>query len=162
MVNFNFNNAEYAKYVWKLCVLQHTFYMKYEQNGTFKSPEDISRNLFVNSVEVSIYRNTLVVPRHTSLICFVTTRKSRYHCIIDKCEYSIFNAMFLNLQDYVSSETADSALSKQLGSSVSLNANTQSTSCLDLSVVPEANRARYIKFLNDKKSEMIFLHNFTF
>lgn len=55
MVNFNFSNAEYAKYVWKLCVLQHTFYMKYEQNGQFKSPDDIGRNIFINTVEVNLY-----------------------------------------------------------------------------------------------------------
>jgi tyrosine-protein phosphatase non-receptor type 14/21 len=45
-VGFTLTDAETGRYVWKLCVLQHTFFMKYEQNQTH--PISSQMNLFSN------------------------------------------------------------------------------------------------------------------
>lgn len=39
-VGFTLTDADTGRYFWKLCVLQHTFYMKYEQNQ--KHPPELA------------------------------------------------------------------------------------------------------------------------
>lgn len=49
-VQFEFPDPESAKYVWKLCVLQHTFYMQKEQiaENSAKSPLEKNMNNLQN------------------------------------------------------------------------------------------------------------------
>ncbi|KAL0275461.1 UNVERIFIED_CONTAM: hypothetical protein PYX00_003298 [Menopon gallinae] len=73
-VQFEFADPELAKYVWKLCVLQHTFYMQNEQNSdnlsnktipekrvnTLRSAGDFSvNNLFTQTGESRMVRDSL-------------------------------------------------------------------------------------------------------
>lgn len=48
-VGFTLGDADTGRYFWKLCVLQHTFYMKYEQNQ--KHTPEGNLNLFANAPE---------------------------------------------------------------------------------------------------------------
>lgn len=49
-VGFTLPDADTGRYFWKLCVLQHTFFMKYEQNQVHPSVEH-NMNLFANVPE---------------------------------------------------------------------------------------------------------------
>lgn len=51
-VQLEFNDPDSAKYVWKLCVLQHTFYMQFVQNAETSS----NRSVPVSS-NINIIRN---------------------------------------------------------------------------------------------------------
>lgn len=60
-VSFTFPDAESGRYFWKLCVLQHTFYMKFEKNQT----DVCEPNLFQNvPEEVNDSREDLIDERN--------------------------------------------------------------------------------------------------
>lgn len=63
-VSFTFPDAETGRYFWKLCVLQHTFYMKYEKNQTNSSQANLFQNI---SDEVHDSREDLVEDRYNNL-----------------------------------------------------------------------------------------------
>lgn len=75
-VSFTLPDADTGRYFWKLCVLQHTFFMKYEQNQVHPSveqnlnlfqnvPEDLNEsrdNLFVEQSSSNIYASDSHIP----------------------------------------------------------------------------------------------------
>lgn len=64
-VGFTLPDADTGRYFWKLCVLQHTFFMKYEQNQVHPSVEP-NLNLFQNVPEdLNESRDNLFIEQST-------------------------------------------------------------------------------------------------
>lgn len=156
-VGFSLPDADTGRYFWKLCVLQHTFFMKFEQNqinpnveqnfNLFQNvPEDLNEsrdNLFVEPSNIyasDSHISQSLMWNHSS------SQPHQYH------HQQAESAVSSNMSLAASHQQLRNGISEQnwtpvpsdyshrnsnwalIGSNTSLNNNrTQSTSCLDLS-----------------------------
>lgn len=152
-VGFTLQDADTGRYFWKLCVLQHTFFMKFEQNqehtngeqhvNLFQNvPEDLNEsrdNLFEQSniyasdshIPASLMWNQShqqLHPHHTESI--VSSNMSLHAA----SQQQMRNAYEQGCTPVPNEFTHRNSNWQLVGSNQSLNnGRTQSTSCLDLS-----------------------------
>lgn len=139
-VGFTLSDADTGRYFWKLCVLQHTFYMKFEQNQ--KHTPEGNLNLFANVPEEPYdSRDNLNLYASDSHIssggATITSWKndsavsSNVSLAASQQQLRAINQNWSNVNQHNSNWglTADAGN----GSNASLNNRAQSSSCLDLS-----------------------------
>lgn len=142
-VGFNLCDTETGRYFWKLCVLQHTFYIQYEKNqnhspaeGNFNLfqnlPDDLTEskdNLFVepsnlyasdSHISTGNWQTDSVVSSNMSLAQSQQQMKPPYN----------HNWVTPTMPDNFTGRNSNWGL---VGSNASLNNRAQSSSCLDLS-----------------------------
>lgn len=152
-------DADTGRYFWKLCVLQHTFFMKYEQNQVHPSveqnlnlfqnvPEDLNEsrdNLFVGQSTNNIYASDSHIP--ASLMWNqpnqMPSNQQRAESIVSSNMSLAASQQLLRTGGYNDQNCTPTPNDLQahrnsnwqlVGSNTSLNnGRTQSTSCLDLS-----------------------------
>lgn len=147
-VGFTLQDAESGRYIWKLCVNQHTFFMNYEQNhasqvnlNLFQNvPENLndSREDLLSSDDKLYYSNShLALPNSTTNLS-MTNNSNKW---ITSSE-SLLNTNQMDSRTSLQTSTIDVNLpvnpilgSNQwnaIGSNASLINRAQSSSCLDL------------------------------
>lgn len=154
-VGFNLQDADTGRYFWKLCVLQHTFFMKYEQNQVHPNteqnlnlfqhvPEDLNEsrdNLFVEQSS-NIYASDSHIPNS-----LVRNQSHQPHQMQQTESIVSSNMSLATNQQQIRSGYSEQICTPVpsdfshrnsnwalVGSTTSLNnGRTQSTSCLDLS-----------------------------
>lgn len=148
-VGFTLPDADTGRYFWKLCVLQHTFFMKYEQNQVYPSveqnlnlfhnvPEDLNEsrdNLFVEQSSSNIYASDSHIP---TSVMWNQPNQTRHNNQMAESVVSSNMSLAAASQQLLRSGYNDMAHRNSnwqlIGSNTSLNnGRTQSTSCLDLS-----------------------------
>lgn len=140
-VGFTLDAAETGRYVWKLCVNQHTFFMNYEQNhasqvnlSLFQNiPENFndSREDLLSSDDKLYYSSNshLAIPANSSTNLHVTNNPNKWVTSSESRTSLQTSAIDVNLP---TSLIAGSNQWNPVGSNVSLINRAQSSSCLDL------------------------------
>lgn len=127
-VGFTLNDAETGRYVWKLCVLQHTFFMAHEQQQTT-----------VSQVNLSLFQN---IPENFNesredLLSEDKVWHSDTHISVPSINNSQQNWV-TSSESLVNVSNLQSRTSLQTSSALDVNApinRVQSSSCLDLSKI---------------------------
>lgn len=142
-VGFNLCDTETGRYFWKLCVLQHTFYIKYEKNQNHSSPE-VNFNLFQNLPnDLTESKDNLFVEQpnlyasdsHISAGNWQTDSVVSSNMSLAQSQQQMkppYNQNWVTpmMPDNFTSHNSNWGL---VGSNASLNNRAQSSSCLDLS-----------------------------
>lgn len=151
-VGFTLRDADTGRYVWRLCVLQHMFFMKHEcgqTNGNNGNPVEVSQQthqIFANGPDLSASHDDLISDMNSSWNVSTTTGKSwtpsdhnnmgHYSNLQSRNSLQTSAANLSQVQsDYVNGNVGSNwgIQHPGVGSSVSLINRTQSSSCLDLS-----------------------------
>lgn len=149
-VDFTLRDAETGRYFWKLCVLQHTFFMKFEKNQVYPTaehnvnlfqnvPEDLNEsrdNLFIE--QSSMYpsdshissTSTLWPPQQQLQHQVESVVSSNMSLAASQQQLRTVEQNWGAMQGDYNNRNSSWAL---IGSNTSLNNRAQSSSCLDLS-----------------------------
>lgn len=145
-VGFSLPDAETGRYFWKLCVLQHTFFMKYEQNQIHSSHVNLS--LFQNIPEnLNDSRDNLLIDQQGNNWRASDQQISNSNWTNSESSVLASNLTLASLQqsNQTGLESSWSTVPVEYsnrnsnwglapaGSNASLNNRAQSSSCLDLS-----------------------------
>lgn len=170
-VDFTLRDAETGRYFWKLCVLQHTFFMKYEKNqlqpmaehnmNLFQIvPEDLNEsrdNLFIEQSHMYpsdshiSSTSTLWPPQHQQMQQTESVVSSNMSLAASQQQLrnAVEQSWAVIPSDYPNPMNRNSSWAL-IGSNTSLNNRAQSSSCLDLSNNNvQHERERLKKFLPD-------------
>lgn len=139
-VGFTLSDADTGRYFWKLCVLQHTFYMKYEQNQ--KHTPEGNLNLFANVPEepydsrdnLNLYASDSHISSGGATIASWkndSAVSSNVSLAASQQQLRTINQNWSNVNQHNSNWGL--ATENGNGSNASLNNRAQSSSCLDLS-----------------------------
>lgn len=154
-VGFTLPDAESGRYIWKLCVNQHTFFMNYEQNhasqvnlSLFQNIPDMadSREDLLSSQDKLYYSSNshIALPTSTSNLSvannpgkWITSSESLLNTNPMESRTSLqTSAIDVNLPIHGSSQW------NPTGSNASLINRAQSSSCLDLNINNNLNKER--------------------
>lgn len=148
-VGFSLLDAESGRYIWKLCVNQHTFFMNYEQNNAsqvnlslFQNiPENFndSREDLLSSDDKLYYSNShLAIPNSTTNLS-VSANPNKW---VTSSESLLLNSQMMDSRTSLQTSAVDinlpmnqilgSSQWNPVGSNASLVNRAQSSSCLDL------------------------------
>lgn len=140
-VSFTLPDAETGRYIWKLCVNQHTFFMNYEQNHT----SQVNLNLFQNipehfnesredllaSDEKMYYSNSQMTIPNSSTNLWVPSTESLLNTNPMESRTSL-QASVVDLPNPGNSTIQTQWNQNPAGSNTSLINRAQSSSCVDL------------------------------
>lgn len=139
-VGFTLSDADTGRYFWKLCVLQHTFYMRYEQNQ--KHTPEGNLNLFANVPEepydsrdnLNLYASDSHISSGGATIASWkndSAVSSNVSLAASQQQLRAINQNWSNVNQHNSNWGLTAGNGN--GSNASLNNRAQSSSCLDLS-----------------------------